>query len=248
MNKHVIYPIPLWTGPSNKSIFMYRLGEFRERGDASFNNCAYIWYIKGPKENIIVESGSTVEQMAAVGYEKKKIQSVEDGLAKHGLKPSDIDIVIQTHMHHDHIAEAYKYTNAKFIVQKKELEFARNPHPVFAGVYYEREFFDGLNFQTVEGDADIVEGISVLFTPGHSAGTQSVAIETAKGTAIICGCCVLKENFSPPEGIRERLPVFPPGQHTDVMAAYESVLRVKGLAKIIINMHDCEFLNTQKIP
>jgi len=83
-------------------------------------------------------------------------------------------------------------------VQKAEIEFARNPH-VTQARYYDKELIEGLNFEIIDGDRQIIDGIRVLLTPGHTPGGQSVAIETPKGTAIITGFCCTRENFEPPE-------------------------------------------------
>ena len=51
------------------------------------------------------------------------------------MKPEDIDIIIQTHLHWDHCANTSKCKNAKVIVHEDELRFALAPHPIEAGIY-----------------------------------------------------------------------------------------------------------------
>ena len=125
-----------------------------------------------------------------------------------GLRPQDIDIIILTHLHEDHIQLARRYPKARFIVQKSELEFARNPHPVQAFCYL-KDPFDDVNFQVIEGDKEIVDGVRVMLTPGHSAGAQSIVVETAQGRAMITGFCCIRTNFKPPRELG--IPVIPPG-------------------------------------
>ena len=214
---------------------------------------SYVWYIEGPEENILVDAGSSAEMKATGGAgsimfpegRAEHVQTIEEGLGKLGLKPEDIDIVILTHAHEDHIQLARKYPKAKFIIQKAELDFARNPHPI-QRFTYQPELIEGLNFEVVEGDAQIVDGVSVMLTPGHSPGGQSVIVETAKGRAVITGFCCIRQNFEPPQGLA--VPVIPPGIHLDIVQAYDSVLKVKELADIVIPIHDSEFLGVDKIP
>lgn len=168
---------------------------------------------------------------------------------KIGISLSDIDLIIQTHLHLDHVALASRFPRARVMVQKTELEFARNPHPVFVFLY-QKETFDGLKFEVVDGDTQISKEVSVILTPGHSPGAQSVVIKTARGTAVISGCCSIRENYEPlvtPHG--EILsPVIAPGIHTDVLKAYDSLLRIKELADIIVPLHEPAFAQKQRIP
>ena len=251
MARHVIRPIPLMKskGMTYKysSLMTYLVGF-----DSLEEHGGYIWYIQGPAENIIVDAGTDVSTLPPrpvispfTDSKPENIQSVEDGLSKVGLRPEDIDIVILTHMHEDHAQLARKYTKAKFIVQEAELKFARNPHPAQHFPYL-KDPFDDINFEVIEGDKKIVDGVSVILTPGHSAGGQSVIIETAKGIAIIAGFCCIRRNFEPPAGAAT--PVIPPGILLDTVQAYESVLKVKELADIVIPLHDSEFLEVDRIP
>ncbi|MEM1586472.1 MAG: MBL fold metallo-hydrolase [Candidatus Bathyarchaeia archaeon] len=78
-----------------------------------------------------------------------------------------------------------------------------------------------------------------ILTPSHTSGCQSVMIGTSKGKVIISG--YVRENFEPriaalsaiPPGM-SILPIIPPGVHTDVLQAYDSALRIKKLADVII--------------
>jgi len=210
------------------------------------------FYIRGGEKNILVDAGASAEMM--LKYEPNQtasdVQSFEEALGKQGLKPEDIDIVIQTHLHHDHIGNTAKCTKARVILQEDELSFALAPHPLFAGIY-PKELLTGLRFQPVRGDTEIASGIRVLLTPGHSPGTQSVAVETAKGTAIITGFCCIRETFEVSPETRKVSPswlVYTPGCHTDALAAFDSTLKVKGLADILVPNHEPELREIEAIP
>jgi len=88
---------------------------------------------------------------------------------------------------------------------------------------------------------ELLPGIKVLKVPGHSPGTQAVAVETAAGTAIITGFCAIAENFSPPEDKQNIWPVVAPGVHTDALASFDSAVRVKKMADIVIPVHNMKF-------
>lgn len=242
---YTIRPIPI-TKINNfdKSLMTYKMG-FGQ----SISIVSYIWYLESEelKRNILVDAGSSAARYRQRGFEAQEIQSVKDGLNKIGLGLSDIDMIIVTHLHHDHIECAKEFNNAKFIVQKMELESAFKPHPVLADPYI-KELFEDLSFEAVDGDTYIEEGIELLFTPGHTLGGQSVAIETNKGNAIITGLCCVNENFNPPPEVCDRLTVIPCGIHGDALKAHDSLFRIRKVADIVIPLHEETFIDLDQIP
>jgi N-acyl homoserine lactone hydrolase len=243
MTNCVIRPIPLIEMEIDRSMLTYRLG-FGE----PFKQIVYAWYIDGPKEKMIVDTGISAEYLIQKrGFPARDIQSLESGLNTVGLSPADIDIVVLTHLHSDHVGQGGKFTKAKFIVQKDELEFAQNPHPTVA-MQYLGELFEGLNFEVVEGDTPICGEVSVISTPGHTPGGQSVTVKTAEGTAIISGLCTIRENFDPPEPFSKTMPVYPIGLFVDLFQMYDNLLKIKNAADIIISNHDPEYVQRDHIP
>jgi len=237
----IIHPIELFEMNSDKSSFTYRLNVAQR-----VMLPGYIWYIEGGGERILVDAGGDVEYMWNIrAIPARDIETVESGLGKLGISPDDIDLVILTHLHQDHVGQAFRFHKARFVIQRNELDFARDPHPSVAASYNKR-FFKGLNFEVVNGDTKISEGISVISTPGHSMGGQSVCVETAQGTAIISGICSIRDNFEPPPPVT--LPVIAPGVHTNVLEAYDSLLKIKEMADIVVPSHDPAFKNVRSIP
>ena len=94
------------------------------------------WYIQGAKENILVDTGAEAADMRKFWpSQTQHIQTFEQALKKVDLTPKEIDKVIMTHLHFDHACNMKKCTNAEILMHEKELLFARNPHPLFAGLY-----------------------------------------------------------------------------------------------------------------
>lgn len=243
MPSHKIYPIALCEGPRDSAHFAYR----SESGGIC-NTACYVWCIKTKYGNILVDAGANASTFTTRGTPETDIISAEDGLGKLELKPDDIDIVIATHLHCDHIALSRLYSKAKFVVQKRELEYAQNPHPIDA-VLYDRSCFENLNWEVIDGDREIVPGISVLLTPGHSPGGQSVEINTSAGKAIITGFCATEKTFMPTQEMLKRgWEVTIPLIHHDALQTYDSVLKVKRRADIIIPLHEPEFIEKRVIP
>jgi len=246
MNECTIHPLPLCTLSMNKGYFTYLV----------FSNYTqqvrfpvYSWLILGAQEPILVDVGFTLqdlsdelgnsEQLKQIAPEE--IITIEAALAKFNLTTNEIKTIILTQLHIDHIHNAKRFPNAKFIVQEEELEFALHPHPLYSGAR-PGTLCDELNFEVIRGDAEIVPGVDVILTPGHTPGGQSVAVNTGHGKAVICGMCTIDENFSYGETI------VIPGMHSDPFKAYDSMLKISETADIIIPLHSQRHIRTSSIP
>ncbi len=237
-----IHPMPIVKIYSDKGLFTYLSGYGKKIWSP-----VYSFYIEGAPEKILVDTGISAENMKKYA---KFVTQVEDitpfelSLAKFGLKPEDIDIVIQTHLHSDHCHNTRKCKNAKVIVQEAELNFALNPHPLYAGVY-QKQWFEGIDFEPINGDQEIVPGVSAVFLPGHTRGSQGVAVDTDKGKSVIAGFCCLDENFGDKQDLSA--PIILPGICIDPLKAYDSIIKVKKIADYIIPTHSNRFLNMDTI-
>ncbi len=210
----------------------------------------FMWYIEGGSKKIIVDTG-TMDPFKTneVRRELGETYTFEEALEKFDLTPEDVDIIIHTHLHNDHCENDFYCENATIYVQKKEYEFMLNPHPI--DFRYDKDLLEDAieenRIVLLDGDAEILDGISVLFTPGHTPGGQSVVVDTARGKAIITGFCCIMENFNPSPKAARFMPVIPPGIHTDIMASYDSVLRVKEEADIILPLHEPSIIEKETI-
>jgi N-acyl homoserine lactone hydrolase len=116
---------------------------------------------------------------------------VPEVLAKNGVDPLAIEKVIVTHLHHDHTGYLHLFKNAKYYVQEAELTGSYFPMGYQAVGVYQEEWIDLVpRFLLVNGDFRVQEGIDLVFSPGHTEGHQAVAVNTAKGRAIIFGDAV----------------------------------------------------------
>jgi N-acyl homoserine lactone hydrolase len=251
MTDLAIRPIPMMTLNRPMSEQVYRLAPYVSQVAV---DCIYSWYIEGAKQKIIVDTGMTAEMMRKAnvpGFSNtaRHIQTLEEGLAKVGLRAENVDIVIMTHLHLDHIPLAPAFTKAKFLVQQAELDYQHNPPPPPVDPRpCPKELLDTINWQAVNGDYEVEDGIKLLFTPGHTPGGQSVAVNTRKGLAIIDSLCTTDDNWNVPEVLKPRMEVLCPDCHNDLMQAYESLVRIKKLADTIIPSHELRFAWVDRIP
>ena len=237
MSKFVIHPLVVGINETDQGIMTYQQGYGKR-----IYLPIYVFYLEGGGHKILVDTGMEEFMVPPKAEEETglKIMEFEEALATMNLKPEDVDIVIQTHLHNDHCENTYKCTNAKVYVQRAEMDFFKEPHPIDHRYY--SDLLDESEVVILEGDAEIVPGVRVVPTPGHTVGGQSVAVETDMGTAVITGFCCNGSNF-PSVG-----PAVAPGVHIHAIEAYESAQRVKELADILIPIHDIEVGRKGRIP
>jgi glyoxylase-like metal-dependent hydrolase (beta-lactamase superfamily II) len=116
---------------------------------------------------------------------------LEDGLRTVGVRPEDVVLVINTHLHFDHAGGNTTrdedgrirptFVNARYVVQGGEYRYATHTNERTAGSYFNHNFVPideaGL-FDFVNGEKEIVAGIRLLPTPGHTPHHQSILIES----------------------------------------------------------------------
>lgn len=103
--------------------------------------------------------------------------------------------------------------------------------------------------EIIDGDKEILEGLWVLKTPGHTPGGQSVLIETKKGKACLAGLCTIHENFYPPEELKKMgVKAITPGIHTNAMQAYDSLIKRLNASDHVIALHDIAYRPRERIP
>ncbi|ADU61691.1 MAG: N-acyl homoserine lactonase family protein [Pseudodesulfovibrio sp.] len=248
MNTYKIHPIVMGTKVFDKGMMTYQHGY-----GTPYTIPIYTWYIEGGDKKILVDTGEmhpivSEEREKAIGG---KIHTFEEGLAKYGLTPEDIDIVIHTHLHNDHCENDYKCVNARIYVHEKELEHIHNPHPLdfrYLEDYIE-DVEDNGQLVVVDRDTEVVPGITMIHTPAHTAGGMSVKIETDKGSVLICGFCTILENLNPPMEVKAmEMEVIPPGTHTNAQDAYDILLRAKDMADFVLPLHEPKWASMETVP
>ena len=94
-------------------------------------------------------------------------------------------------------------------------------------------------------EAEIMPGVRVFETPGHSIGHQSVEIDTAAGRYICCGDAIfIMDNTKPIEEIH--YDITPPNRFSDIVSAWKSIELIKARAESldkILTCHDREMLD-----
>ena len=195
-----------------------------------------------------------------------------NSLAKEGLTPDDIDLILYTHLHNDHAGNANFFPRTKSIAQKDEWDNLLNP--TYAEL--QRRDFDldvipylrnNPNFLTIDGDMEIIEGIKVIKTPGHTRGSMSIVVNTVNGLRVFVGdlfhmpCCCFPEMTEMPDcdGVIHKITPCTDGAPSlrsslvyDCYDYYDSVNKIKAIIpqldpKYVICGHDPALLLKDEI-
>jgi N-acyl homoserine lactone hydrolase len=149
-------------------------------------------------------------------------RSVADALAEIDMSPADIGLVINTHLHFDHCGQNAVFRHAPHYVQRAELDRAKRESPQLW------EWFDWMDarWELLDGDAEVLPGLEVIATPGHTAGHQCVVVRGA-GDAfdlLIGDAAYTPQVYGDPASDE-----LPPGQASDVPAWRDSMRRIHAL-------------------
>jgi N-acyl homoserine lactone hydrolase len=147
-----------------------------------------------------------------------------EALGRHDLDIEDVDIVVNTHGHHDHTGCNRLFDRAEVVIHKRE------GAPRAAGGTSRR----------VEEDCELVPGVRIVETPGHTRGSISVVADTLEGPWVMAGDALpTLDNF---------VAWVPPGIHYDAEVAMLSMERVVEMAWMIVPGHGAPFLRDLQLP
>jgi len=150
--------------------------------------------IETPAGRVLVETGIgdrlDDKTRAMRGYEGPWIESA---LRSAGFDPETVDVVAMSHLHFDHAGGLLRadgrraFPRARIVAQRAEWQIALGDNPRLVASYVQPELELVREWGAegwVDGERELVPGVSVVPTGGHSAGHQAIVIR-ARGTAPI---------------------------------------------------------------
>jgi N-acyl homoserine lactone hydrolase len=164
-------------------------------GDGFIRDPIYSWYVTDGKTRVLVDTGlpdaSELKIRLRVDGRGGGRAALEQALAAVGSAPDAIDFIIATHLHFDHAWNLDLFPRACVILQRDELLHAVDPVPT-QRIYFLRETLHNIldrkrpaELRLIDGDIDLMDGIRILKTPGHTPGMQVVIVTTTRGKAAI---------------------------------------------------------------
>ncbi len=115
-------------------------------------------------------------------YRPRRIR-IEDALRTIGVAVEDVDLVVNCHLHFDHIGGNPLFVGRPILCQRDELETARTTEYTVPALVD----FDGARYELLDGESRIAPGVHVTPTPGHVDGHQSVILECEDGSVVLAG-------------------------------------------------------------
>jgi N-acyl homoserine lactone hydrolase len=149
---------------------------------------------------VLIDTGPDQARSAAAGMRIQGDSSalLLAGLRAAGISAADISLIVHTHLHYDHVQNDLLFPGAQVVVQRAELAWATSPDcgPYYLGV---AEFSRALGQRLLllDGDTELLPGLTVLPNAGHTPGHQSVLVRTGSADVCVCGDIVsLQENVT----------------------------------------------------
>ncbi len=191
------------------------------------------WLIEHPAGRLVFDTGlhpelqtdpSRIGRSAEMfGIDFTAGQEISGRLAGAEVDPTDVDLMVFSHLHFDHCGGTALVPDARVVVQRAEWEVAHREKLVAAGVYNPDDFDLGHDVQLLDGEHDLFgDGrVTCVPTPGHTAGHQSLRVQLDSGPVVLTADCIyfedqLTEMTTPPFGF-------------DVAAQIESMQRLAAM-------------------
>jgi len=148
--------------------------------------------IEHPDGVILVDTGVGQGNKIIEEMYQPTIRSIVDVLHESGIDERDVVAIVNTHLHFDHCGQNSAFPTVPVWVQAADHALVDQPGftvPDWAHVPEPR-------LRLIDGDADLVVGVRIIATPGHTPGHQSVVVDAGGSTTVVAGqCCYTCAEF-----------------------------------------------------
>lgn len=219
---------------------LYKIMEKRPFPPKKKGGCVF-FLLEGEGRKILVDTGMWDADRANKYHHEGSTQpegfKCFERLKALGIEPEEIDYVLYTHLHWDHVGYADKFTKAVHVTHRKELAFAKDPIPLYYKSYEHPacgisnlDFYLNQKFETLEGETEILPGIRSFDTPGHSPGHIAFEVDTVNGPYILAGDAAFGLfSFTPVPELN--YDITPPGRFTDIIEEWQTLRTLKERAQ-----------------
>ena len=156
----------------------------------------YGFVVVHPDGIVIVDTGVGGGHPGIDALYRPQRRPVADHLSALKIAPDDVTLVINTHLHFDHCGDNRLFPGTPTLVQRAEYEAAQEP----AYTVPDWVTFPDACFQLLDGETEVLPDLTIVPTPGHTPGHQSLLVDTGEGRIIIAGQAAYTANeFARPE-------------------------------------------------
>ena len=212
------------------------------------------YLITGGSDLILVDTGyRNVEIMERLGMRgiQTREQVLDNALARHGVKMSDIRYILHTHLHIDHAGKDDLFPNTTTVaINRRELEYAVSglmgaqypPEDIkhLIDRLHTRNALRLLDLEQSEGEEVIPEVVCVA-AGAHTEGSMNILVETAQGTACVCGDVVYDvydQIVEPFLQVNEMEPATTGNHGTTKRAEKAAIKKALNSGSFLLPMHD----------
>lgn len=140
------------------------------------------YLVRHPDGTLLFDTGFGSDPDADARY-RPFIRPIADVLAEAGSSIESVDVVANCHLHIDHAGQNDRFPGTPILVQAAELALARTGEHTVESAYA----FDGAALQELDGEHEVFPGVTIIATPGHTAGHQSLVIDIDSGRVVLAG-------------------------------------------------------------
>jgi glyoxylase-like metal-dependent hydrolase (beta-lactamase superfamily II) len=213
---------------------------YREASHAPLTLHYFVWLILGGPHPVLVDTGFLDDDAQARGI--RNYVSPAAMVERAGVKAAQIPMALITHLHYDHWAGHSLFPGAEYWVQKDEVAFWTGRYasmPAFRGSANVEQLAKvvTLNYaarlKIIDGDHEVLPGITVHRVGGHTAGLQIVTVKTARGTVVLTSDA---SHFY--HNVETRQPVQIITSLPEMLEAFETIYQLAGAERLIVAGHD----------
>lgn len=139
-------------------------------------NCALL---RSDEAAVLVDTGVGPQPRAFLSHLDTVLP---EELARVGVKPEDVDIVVHTHLHVDHVGWTGSFPNARYVVHEDDWAYFMSEESLAERPHLREKLLPLEQVELVRGETEIAPGIRVQPAPGHTPGHMIVRTD---GVAVI---------------------------------------------------------------
>lgn len=210
--------------------------------------------ILGGPYPVVVDTGYRSNQiMEIVGMRGLQYHEnmIENQLARHGVRMTDVRFVCHTHLHIDHAGKDDLFpTSATVVVNRRELEYSVSGlmHPQYPAPDI-KHLIDRLHTRgalrlldlELSGPTELMPGVYCEAAGAHTEGSMNLHVHTAEGIATICGDVIYDVNdqiVSPYNEIHDGEPRTTGNHGTSKRAEKAAIKKLLSNSRFLLPVHD----------